>query len=67
MKTFCLWIKGLISAAIGGAANSITVMVIDPQNYNLSEGIGKLGTVAGVGALVSAAMYLKSSPLWGDK
>jgi len=67
MKTFLLWIKGLLSAVIGGAANSITVMIIDPQSYNLSDGIGKLGTVALVGALVSAAMYLKQSPIWGEK
>ena len=57
------WLKGLISAVIGGAANSITVMIVDPIAFNLGEGAGKLGTVALVSAIVSAAMYLKSSPL----
>jgi len=57
------WLKGLLSAAIGGAANAITVMVVDPVQFNLAEGATKLLTVAGVGALLSAAMYLKSSPL----
>lgn len=61
--TFKLWAKGLVSAVIGGAANSITLMLIDPMNYNLSEGLPKLGAVAAAGAIISAAMYLKQSPV----
>lgn len=57
------WLKGLISAIIGGAANSVTVMVVSPENFNLQEGAGKLATVALVSAIVAAAMYLKESPL----
>ena len=57
------WLKGLISAVIGGAANSITVMIVDPIAFNLQEGISKVGTVALVSAIVAAAMYLKRSPL----
>ena len=60
-----VWFKGLISAIIGGAANSVTVMIIDPQQFNLGDGGDKLGVVALVSAIVSAAMYLKSSPLPG--
>lgn len=59
------WLKGLVSAVIGGAANAITVMIVDPQAFNLQEGAGKLGTVALVSAIVAAAMYLKQSPLPG--
>lgn len=61
------WFKGLISAIIGGAANAITVMIVDPVAFNLQEGAGKLGTVALVSALVAAAMYLKQSPLPSEK
>jgi len=57
------WIYGLVSAIIGGAANSIVVMAIDPLQFNFTDGIGKLGTVAAVSAIISAAMYLKQSPL----
>ena len=57
------WLKGLLSAIIGGAANSITVMAIDPLQFNLTDGIDKLSMVAVAGAIVSAAMYLKQSPL----
>ena len=60
------WLKGLASAAIGGAANSITVMAIDPKQFNLTDGLVKLGTVAAISAVVSIAMYLKSSPLPGS-
>ena len=57
------WLKGLLSAIIGGAANSITVMVVDPVGFNLQAGLGKLLSVAAVSAIVAAAMYLKQSPL----
>ena len=57
------WIKGLVSAVIGGAANSVTVMIVEPASFNFQEGIGKLGTVALVSAIVAAALYLKKSPL----
>lgn len=57
------WIKGFVGAVIGGAANSITVMIVDPLAFNLQEGAGKLGTVAIVSMIVSAALYLKQSPL----
>lgn len=60
------WIKGLISAIIGGAANSITVMIVDPLAFNMQDGAGKLGMVALVSAIVAAAMYLKQSPLPSD-
>lgn len=62
-----LWLKGLISAVIGGAANSICLMIADPLTFNLGEGLGKLETVAIVSAIVSAAMYLKQSPLPNGK
>jgi len=57
------WLKGLLSAAIGGASNSIAAVLTDPTNYNIKDGLGNLGTMAAVGAIVSAAMYLKQSPL----
>jgi hypothetical protein len=61
------WLKGLLSAIIGGAANSITVAVVEPASFNLGEGLPKLVSVAAVSAIVAAAMYLKQSPLPGDK
>lgn len=60
------WLKGLVSAIIGGAANSVTVMIVEPTSFNLDEGLGKVGAVAMVSAIVAAALYLKKSPLPAD-
>ena len=58
-----LWLKGLISAVVGGAANAVTAVAVDPVSFNFGDGLTKLGTMAGVGALFAGAMYLKKSPL----
>lgn len=59
------WVKGLAAAAIGGAANGVIVMGIEPATFNIGEGIGNLGTFVLLSGLVAAAMYLKQSPLPG--
>lgn len=56
------WLKGLIAAVVGGVANTITVMVVDPAAFNLDD-LPKLGKVAIVSAILSAAFYLKQSPI----
>lgn len=56
------WLKGLIAAVVGGVANTITVMVVDPSAFNLND-LPKLGKVAIVSAILSAAFYLKQSPI----
>ncbi|MGH9377174.1 MAG: hypothetical protein ACRD1I_00110 [Terriglobia bacterium] len=60
-----LWFKGLIAAVISSAANSISVLVADPQHFNpgAAGGIRNLGIVALVSAIVGAALYLKQSPV----
>jgi hypothetical protein len=63
IMTWQVWLKGLAGAVIGGAANSIVLMIVDPLTFNLAEGLPKLETVAIVSAIISAAMYLKQSPL----
>ena len=57
------WAKGLVSAFIGGGANSVSVMIVDPQSFNLGDGLAKLGTVALASGIISAALYLKQSPI----
>jgi len=63
MKKWQLWLKGLVSAVIGGMATAVSTMIVSPQEFNLEEGLGKLGSVAVVSAIVAAALYLKQSPL----
>ena len=62
------WAYGLLSAMIGAAANTVTVMIVAPETFNLSEGLNKVFSVAGIAGIVAAANYLKQSPLpSGDK
>ena len=58
-----LWGRGLIAALVGGIANSVTVIIVDPTAFNLFQGgAAKLGSVALVSAILSAALYLKEHP-----
>lgn len=66
MGTFRQWLHGLVGTVIGGAANSVSVVIIDPNNFNLTTGWKKLASFAAVSALISAALFLKQSPLPGD-
>jgi hypothetical protein len=61
-----LWVRGLFAAIIGGAANAVIVMILDPIDFNLGAGAGKLTIAAGSSALVGAALYLKQHPLPDD-
>jgi hypothetical protein len=68
LKNIRLWVRGLVAAVIGGAANAVTTVVVAPEMFNFREGLGKLGAVTAASALVSAAMYLKQSPVpTGDR
>jgi hypothetical protein len=44
MKRFAIWLKGLLAAAISGAADGVLTGLagvgIDPSHFNLQSGIG---------------------------
>lgn len=71
MPSVEVWGKGLVAAAIAGAANGMTTGLaavgIDPGHFNLQSGLRATLAVAGASALMSAvvavAAYLKQSPL----
>ncbi|HOR98920.1 MAG TPA: hypothetical protein PLZ74_11170 [Kiritimatiellia bacterium] len=65
MKNWKTWLYGLASAAIGAAANTVTVMIVAPETFNLGEGLNKVLMAAGSSAIVAVALYLKQSPLPG--
>lgn len=56
------WFKGLVAAVIGGSANSVVAMVVDPVAFNLHD-LPKLGKLAIGAAVISLAFYLKQSPV----
>ena len=58
-----MWLRGLIGALIGGAANGITAMVLDPNTFNFSTGLLALGKFAFVSGIISAALWLKTHPV----
>ena len=58
-----IWLHGLLAAFIGGAVNSLSVILVDPVGFNFSTGLRKLASVAGAGALIGVIGYLKKSPL----
>lgn len=64
MKSWQVWVKGLIAAVVSAAANSISLMIASPATFNFSNGgLRNLGTVTLASALVGAALYLKQSPV----
>jgi hypothetical protein len=71
MRHVKLWGKGLLAAAIAGAANGVitgfAAVGIDPSHFNLQAGLRSTLAIAGVSAILSAligvAAYLKQSPL----
>jgi hypothetical protein len=74
MKRFEIWLKGILAAAISGAAGGgltgFAAVGIDPQHFNLQAGMGATLRIAGAAALINAvigvAAYLQKSPLPQD-
>lgn len=62
-KTFRRWSRGLLGAAINSAATAVSVVIVDPTDFNVGGGLVKLLSVMGASALVGAALYLKQHPL----
>jgi hypothetical protein len=71
MKRFEIWLKGLLAAAISGAAGGVltgfAAVGIDPAHFNLQAGIGatfRIGMAAAlINAVIGVAAYLQKSPL----
>jgi hypothetical protein len=71
MAHFKIWLKGVIAAAISGAAGGVltgfAAVGIDPQHFNLQAGIGATMRIAAAAALINSIIgvsaYLQKSPL----
>jgi hypothetical protein len=69
-----IWLKGLLAAAISGAAGGVltgfAAVGIDPQHFNLQSEIGatfRIGLAAAlINAVIGVAAYLQKSPLPND-
>ena len=71
MKRIEIWLRGILAAAISGAAGGVltgfAAVGIDPQHFNLQSGIGatmRIGAAAAlINAVIGVAAYLQKSPL----
>jgi hypothetical protein len=69
-----IWIRGIVAAAISGAAGGVltglAAVGIDPQHFNLQAGMGatfRIGAAAAlINAVIGVAAYLQKSPLPQD-
>ncbi len=63
-----LWLRGLIGAVVGAAANAVTLMIVDPATYNVfAEGNArKLAEFCAGSALISAGLYIKTHPITSE-
>jgi hypothetical protein len=69
-----IWLKGLLAAAISGAAGGVltglAAVGIEPQHFNLQTGMSATLRIAAAAALINAvigvAAYLQKSPLPQD-
>jgi hypothetical protein len=71
MSRFHIWLKGILAAAVSGAAGGVltgfAAVGIDPAHFNLQAGIGatfRIGMAAAlINAVIGVAAYLQKSPL----
>ena len=71
MTRFEMWVRGILAAAISGAAGGIltglAAVGIDPQHFNLQAGMGatmRIGAAAAlINSIIGVAAYLQKSPL----
>ncbi len=57
------WMRGLVGAFVQGGATTITVMLIEPETFNIETGLAKVGLVALVSGSLGAALFLSKHPL----
>jgi hypothetical protein len=71
MNKVRIWLKGILAAAITGAAGGVltglAAVGIDPQHFNLRAGLTetcRIGAAAAViNSVIGVAAYLQKSPL----
>lgn len=63
LSSIKVWLYGLVSAVVSSAAGCVAIMAVDPQTFNLDQGLPKLERVAAVLAIIALANYLQKHPL----
>ena len=60
------WLMGIAAGAVNGAATSVTAVIVAPEQFNIHEGLSKLGQMALVSGILGIALYLKQHPVPED-
>ena len=60
-----IWLRGLVAALVGGAANGVAVRFVDGEHFNINDGLSAFLKIIAVGAVLSVIAYLKQSPIPG--
>lgn len=63
LRSTRIWIYGLLSSVISGAAGSVAVMFVDPKDFNLGDGLPKLAQVFVASGIIALINYLAKHPL----
>jgi hypothetical protein len=71
MQKITVWLKGILAAAISGAAGGVltglAAVGIDPQHFNLQAGMKETLRIGAAAALINGVIgvsaYLQKSPM----
>ncbi len=58
-----LWLHSAVATTVSGAAGAGAVMIVDPLDFNLHDGLPKLLTVAAIMGVIALMNFLKQHPL----
>ena len=58
-----LWLRGLIAAVINSAVGAGALLIVDPQDFNIYDGLPKLVSLMVTLGITGALLYLKEHPL----
>lgn len=62
-RTWRFWLRGLMAAAINGAASGVVLVIAEPEHFNIYDGREKLLMTSMVLGLLAAANFLKEHPI----
>lgn len=62
-KGWRYWALGLWAAIVNGFASGVVLVIVDPHDFNLYDGRGKLLATSATLGLLGAANFLKQHPI----
>jgi hypothetical protein len=63
LKSLKVWAYGLVSSVVSGACGAVSVMFVDPKDFNFDTGLGNLAKVFAGAGLIALVNFLQRQPL----